>query len=112
MFPHLVQRLTSAGIALSATETKERSLEVALAKSFLISADMGHGVHPNYTEKHHELLAPTLGEGVVLKTNAGQKCEATLIHSFDASLVLTFLSSLSDTSNAPTTFLIRRVAKL
>ncbi|KAL7412163.1 peptidase M18 [Mrakia frigida] len=90
MFPHLVQRLTSAGIALSATETKERSLEVALAKSFLISADMGHGVHPNYTEKHHELLAPTLGEGVVLKTNAGQKY----------------------TSNAPTTFLIRRVAKL
>lgn len=41
MLPNLVKRLTDAGI--SASSSSDVSVETALAKSFLISADMGHG---------------------------------------------------------------------
>ena len=44
----------------------------ALARSMLLSADMAHGVHPNYSEKHDEEHRPRLGGGPVLKINVNQ----------------------------------------
>lgn len=60
-----------------------------LANSFLISADMGHALHPNYEGRYEANNAPRMGNGVVIKTNANQRY----------------------TSNAQTTFLLRRVAE-
>ncbi|MGB8332268.1 MAG: M18 family aminopeptidase [Polyangiales bacterium] len=51
-----------------ATESYHR----AVAKSFLISADMAHGVHPNYADLHEPKHQPTLGGGPVVKVNVGQ----------------------------------------
>ena len=34
---------------------------------------MAHGVHPNYSEKHHPIHSPKLHHGIVLKTNANQR---------------------------------------
>jgi aspartyl aminopeptidase len=45
----------------------------AIRQSFLISADMAHGLHPNYQEKHQSSHAPRLHQGIVLKTNANQR---------------------------------------
>ncbi|MDE6277635.1 MAG: M18 family aminopeptidase [Muribaculaceae bacterium] len=45
----------------------------ALARSFMISADNAHGVHPNYPEKHDPTNHPTLGGGPCIKINANCK---------------------------------------
>ncbi|UKK00871.1 aspartyl aminopeptidase [Theileria orientalis] len=38
-------------------------------RAFVVSADMAHGVHPNYSEKHISTHSPMFHEGVVLKWN-------------------------------------------
>lgn len=42
-------------------------------KSFMISADMAHSVHPNHPEKHDPVLHPMMNEGPVIKIHANQK---------------------------------------
>ena len=44
----------------------------ALAKSFLISADNAHGVHPNYVDKSDPTNLVEVNKGVVIKYNANQ----------------------------------------
>ena len=42
-------------------------------KSFMISADMAHSVHPNHPEKHDPILHPIMNAGPVIKIHANQK---------------------------------------
>jgi aspartyl aminopeptidase len=44
----------------------------ARARSLVVSADMAHGVHPNFPEKHDSGHRPVLGRGPVIKTNVNQ----------------------------------------
>ena len=51
----------------------EESYLQAVARSFMVSADNAHSVHPNYTEKADPCNRPVVNKGVVFKYNANQK---------------------------------------
>lgn len=44
----------------------------SMAQSFLVSADVAHGIHPNYADLHDPQHAPMINRGLVIKFNANQ----------------------------------------
>ena len=58
--------------AYDETRTRQEAFARAMARSFLISADMAHAIHPNYADRHDPNHAPVLGGGPVLKLNVNQ----------------------------------------
>lgn len=70
---------SAQGAASSLTEqilrrlTDPSTFELAISRSFLISSDQAHALHPNYSEYHEENHRPTINGGVVLKYNGNQR---------------------------------------
>jgi aspartyl aminopeptidase len=50
----------------------ESRLARAVARSYLVSSDMAHGLHPNYSDRHEPNHRPILGQGPVIKSNSNQ----------------------------------------
>lgn len=67
--PFLADLLTRIGTGLG---WDSDARQVALARSFMVSADAGHSVHPNYAGLHDPDHQPVLNAGVLLKVNANQ----------------------------------------
>ena len=72
LIPSLLNRLSPTPSAFAQS----------IAKSFLISADMGHALHPNYSSKHEEKHKPIMNRGIVIKTNAKQRYASDAISTF------------------------------
>lgn len=53
--------------------TFDFNMDRALSTSLLISADMAHAIHPNYASKHESNHRPSMGRGLVIKTNQNQR---------------------------------------
>nr|WP_265087416.1 M18 family aminopeptidase [Nanchangia anserum] len=68
--PILEEVLERCAESLSPTRASLRRL---IARSACLSADVAHGVHPNYADKHDPDHWPMLGGGPVLKVNATQR---------------------------------------
>ena len=58
-------------ISTSLNKSKEEH-HVALAKSFMVSADNAHAVHPNHPELFDPLNKVSMNKGIVIKYNAAQ----------------------------------------
>ncbi|KAF0988351.1 hypothetical protein HZS_6345 [Henneguya salminicola] len=57
---------------------------MAIANSFLLSADQAHALNPNFSEKHENLHKITLDHGVVIKYNSNQRYATS---SFSSSII-------------------------
>ena len=69
----LMENLKRVFTLLAGKESKADDFEKAMQKSFLISADMAHSIHPNYSEKHQQNHQVKLNAGIVIKTNNDQR---------------------------------------
>jgi len=45
----------------------------SIRKSFLLSVDQAHAIHPNFPSKHEKNHSPHMNAGVVMKTNQNQR---------------------------------------
>lgn len=72
LIPSLLQRLSPTPGLYSQS----------IARSFLVSADMGHAVHPNYSSKHQDNHRPVINGGMVIKTNAKQRYATDAVSTF------------------------------
>ena len=54
----------------------------AVRKSFIVSCDQAHAVHPNYPSKHEKNHGPKMNGGVVLKTNQNQRYATNCVTGF------------------------------
>jgi aspartyl aminopeptidase len=68
----LVQNLRRIYNLLVGSASKPDSFETAIQKSFVISCDVAHSIHPNYAGKHQELMRPIINKGMVMKINVNQ----------------------------------------
>ncbi len=73
----------------------------ALARSFFVSADMAHAVHPNYADRHEPGHRPRLGGGPVVKVNANQS------YASDATTAARFVAVCRDVGVTPQHFVTR-----
>lgn len=55
------------------TGGSEEDYQITLARTFMVSADNAHGLHPNYPQKQDPTNHPLLGGGPVIKINANCK---------------------------------------
>jgi aspartyl aminopeptidase len=58
---------------VQAESTQPDALDRVFRKSFLLSIDNAHGIHPNFADLHDPQHSPLLNKGPVIKVNANQR---------------------------------------
>ncbi|MGM0376570.1 MAG: M18 family aminopeptidase [Bacteroidota bacterium] len=67
VFRNLFERI------LRQLDQDDEAIQQTIYRSFMVSADMAHSVHPNQPDKHDPVLHPLINQGPVIKIHANQK---------------------------------------
>ena len=70
---YIIQRLTKFDFDNTNSSDNVDYFHETMSKSFLLSSDMAHGVHPNYADKYEGQNRPQLNLGPRIKINANQR---------------------------------------
>ena len=73
ILPSVIRRLSVLPSTAGGDADIATAYEQTLSTSFLVSADMAHGVHPNYTAKYENDHRPQINKGPVIKINANAR---------------------------------------
>ena len=68
-----IQRILSGLVGRSQGASGNDYYSTCIERSFIMSIDQAHAIHPNYSNKHEPQHSPTLNNGVVIKTNSNQR---------------------------------------
>jgi aspartyl aminopeptidase len=63
----------SAALSSNSDMTSPDIVASVTRKSFILSVDMCHGIHPNYSSKHDKNHAPKMNSGLAVKMNNNQR---------------------------------------
>lgn len=78
IFQEAISRIVGCFSQGSGSSHDPEDMIVTLRKSFLISADVAHAIHPNYPDKHEKQHQPLLNKGTVIKSNENQRYATNL----------------------------------
>src|SRR6185437_7642323 len=96
-----VLRDTVARIVEARSGGEPQALGRAMSRSLLVSADMAHGVHPNYADQHEPSHAPLLNRGLVIKSNVNQS------YATDGATAAAFELCCEEAGFSPQRFVVR-----
>lgn len=74
-----VERISNA---LSAGPLNPDIYQSTIKKSFCLSVDQAHAVHPNYASKHEKHHQPKMNDGMVIKRNSNQRYATNVMTGF------------------------------
>jgi aspartyl aminopeptidase len=78
----MAEAVKAISAALNSGESNPDLYGATIRRSFVLSVDQAHAIHPNYSGKHEKGHAPKMNDGMVIKRNQNQRYATTAITGF------------------------------
>eukprot|EP00978_Attheya_sp_CCMP212_P017424 scaffold46385_cov50-Attheya_sp.AAC.3 len=80
--PIMGDAVKAISAALNSGESNPDLYGATIRRSFVLSVDQAHAIHPNYSGKHEKGHAPKINDGMVIKRNQNQRYATNAITGF------------------------------